>query len=1088
MNTISVCYWNVMRIFLLFLFFNVLAVVCPHKVLGENTYSYHGQLYEKGMELFHKKQYNAAQYYLNRYVDQNSTSVQTIDATFYIACCAAILKHSDAEARFRKFIASHPHDPKVPLAYFELANMYFYDEAYTESITHYRLIDIGMLDDETNYTRLYRMGYAYLCNKDFDNALQCFNQIKNFSHKYTYASSYYAGFIGLQNSAFEASKLDLERAAEHESFESVVPYLMVQWYYKKGEYKKLLSYIKKVKESHIALKNQDEIELLIAETYFIQKNFHKAARHYENYLILKGKEPDVSVLYRLAYVAYKTNAKEKAIGYFEKAALDDGDIGQLASYHLGLLYLGRKEKKRALNAFEKARSSSYHEDIQEEAYWQHAKLYYELDHLSKAIEAIEDFVRIYPNSRHLREARGLLSKAYLHTSHYDLAIQHLEGIPKKSPPMRKTYQKVTFLQAGELFNDDAYEEAIASLKKSLKHPIDKQLVAQGNLHLAECLSAIQKFEESIGYYKRFLQSPANNKQRKKGHRQAQYGLAYAYFQLQQYDKAKPIFARYIAANDYKHPFYADSLVRLADCYYSLRNYQASLKKYEKALTYKKAIPHILYQKGVISSILGQYAEAHAYFSTLLKSHQDTTYYEQALFQEAKTFLEQGNYTEAIRFFSKFIDQRPQSLLLPTALLNRAIAAVNIKKNKQAISDCEKLLSKYPHHPSARDALFELQKISSPQHFDAYLKQYQAACPEDTSIEGISFDAAKAHFFEQRYPEAIQTLQDFLARYPKSDSCQEAYYLMAEALGHQGQHEEALNHYYEALNHGKTRVYNRVLTRIARAEYQLENFDRAKKYFDKLYHSANNKKEHYYALQGLMKTHFVSHDYPKVDEMAKKIIEEGNITVNAVSEALLYLGKTAFEQKKYEHAIENLKKTKEHSHNVYAAEAQYWLAYIAFQEKKYQESIELLFTLNKVFPTYERWIDKSFLLIAENYMANDELFQAKATLNSIIEGDSNEETKKQALAMLARCESLASSKAALITTIKPEQQDAASLEKEKVSSKRMKEIAQEEKEFKVLEDEKKVKDEVKEDKKDSATEVNNTTDKKEDTNHATSNEA
>ena len=63
---------------------------------------------------------------------------------------------------------------------------------------------------------------------------------------------------------------------------------------------------------------------------------------------------------------------------------------------------------------------------------------------------------------------------------------------------------------------------------------------------------------------------------------------------------------------------------------------------------------------------------------------------------------------------------------------------------------------------------------------------------------------------------------------------------------------------------------------------------------------------------------------------------------------------------------------------------YLLAQLYYEAQEYQQSLAVLFELNEQFPTHKSWINKSFLLIADNYLALKEYVQAKATLESIIE--------------------------------------------------------------------------------------------------------
>jgi hypothetical protein len=69
---------------------------------------------------------------------------------------------------------------------------------------------------------------------------------------------------------------------------------------------------------------------------------------------------------------------------------------------------------------------------------------------------------------------------------------------------------------------------------------------------------------------------------------------------------------------------------------------------------------------------------------------------------------------------------------------------------------------------------------------------------------------------------------------------------------------------------------------------------------------------------------------------------------------------------------------------HAAEAHYLRAQLHHEAREYQQSLAVLFALNKQFPAYKAWINKSFLLMAENYLALKEDLQAKATRQSIVE--------------------------------------------------------------------------------------------------------
>jgi TolA-binding protein len=121
-----------------------------------------------------------------------------------------------------------------------------------------------------------------------------------------------------------------------------------------------------------------------------------------------------------------------------------------------------------------------------------------------------------------------------------------------------------------------------------------------------------------------------------------------------------------------------------------------------------------------------------------------------------------------------------------------------------------------------------------------------------------------------------------------------------------------------------------------------------------------------------------------EKYARLILDRGAVAANASNQAQLYLGKAAYQRGDHEQAIDNFLKTLNAAKDESGAEAQYLMAEIQYKNEQYKQSIETLYDLNKNFSIYEYWLGKSFLLIADNYIALDENFQAKATLNSLLE--------------------------------------------------------------------------------------------------------
>ena len=88
-----------------------------------------------------------------------------------------------------------------------------------------------------------------------------------------------------------------------------------------------------------------------------------------------------------------------------------------------------------------------------------------------------------------------------------------------------------------------------------------------------------------------------------------------------------------------------------------------------------------------------------------------------------------------------------------------------------------------------------------------------------------------------------------------------------------------------------------------------------------------------------------------------------------------------------------------STNAYGAEAKYHMAYIRHLQKQYRKAETEVFELVKRYPSYDHWKARAFILLGDVYVQLDDRFQAKATLQSVINNSKEPELVAQAQARL-----------------------------------------------------------------------------------------
>ena len=941
--------------------------------------------FEDALDLFQQNQFLASRSTFERYLTNYPEHYRNAEAEYYIAFNAISAGQQDAEFLMNRFVTENPSHPKAISAYFDLGNHYFNQGSYNNALNYYEQIDFDALALKPSVEGRFKLAYCYYTGKKELEALLLFQEVTAFRNDYYEDAQYYSGVISYNQSNYNEALGKLLEAEKDDKFKDLTPELIAGAYLSLKRYDDLIRYTDGLGQRKL----QRDIQLLTAEAYFHKEDYSKASELYQLALSSgKGKAAPI-LYYHQGFANFKSGQENKAIEAFKIAALASDTIGQYGSYYLGILYTKADNKQFAINAFEKASKPDFSLTIKEESSFRVGQLTYELGQFSICIDQLSEFLNEYTTSTFRSSANDLLSDAYLKTSNYDLAINHIEGLRSRSESINRVYQQVTLMKGTRLFNDNKFSRAITLFDKSLSAPNDAEKVVEAYYWKGEAYSIGRKWVDAINAYSRVVFN--RNYTSSSFYVKSRYGLAYAYYNTKVYDRAKIQFSEYAKALNgaYDQPRYLDALVRLADCYFVEKNYSAAITNYENALRgQSKDKAYIYLQLGLNHGFNGNSQQGRRNFQQVISNYKNTVEAERSAYQLAQLDFENGQFENAVDEFTLLINDYPKSKLVPDALVKRGVGHYNLQSYDQSIADYQRVLDDFMTHRVANSALLGLQEVASASgsdvNVDNYIERYRQANPNDASLENIEFEAAKSRYFSQDYDEAIAKLNSFNSVYPQSSYKGEALYFLADAHNRSNNKPEALNYFKEALNYPQTSYYNRSVQRIANLEFESGNFSEAIKHFKLLGQVAKSKRESYNALEGLM----LSYDKLEITDStqwyANEILSEAQVSSNGLSSANLYLGKAAIAKNDYPQAINFLRETIGIADDENAAEATYLTGFIYSEQGKYAESNELLFEMNRKFSAYELWLGRSFLLIADNYLAMDELFQAEATLNSIIE--------------------------------------------------------------------------------------------------------
>lgn len=928
-------------------------------------------------------------------LDDYLVTNQSPEALYYRAMSAVRSEQISSEYYIHNFLKEYPLHSLAHKAQFELAHYYFKQTDYQKAILAYGVVDLNVLDRTYQEQAYFEKGYALLQIKIISQGVEALKLANSFGGEYKHISAYYLGVIcegrEAENWFLAASKSD------EWQIKSAV--YLSQIYLESKAYDKLVHQNLPLLTSD-KTKENSELHFYTGEAYYARAKYRQSTRYFQEGIALNVKKPTAETLFKLGHSYYEMGEKDKAIEQLKKSGMNESPTGQASAFQLGKIYTEQKKYAYALHAFEISGASNHDMEVYVESQFLAAKINIELAQFSEAIQQLEAFTEEFPFNKRANEANELLSIAYLNTSNYDLVIAHFERSNTHNLILRQNYQKVTLLKGMQSFSDRQINKAVKYLTKSANTPVKSSLEFNAHYWLGECYFLLGELTLAQQSYLKARGADRNNPL-------PHYGLGYLAYNEQQYDEAKKYFQIFRQKVGRNHSFSLDVVMRIADCDYALKNYEAARSGYNSLKGKGIAQDYLFFQIGLIHQLNGRTNKAVASYQQVV-DNQGSTYRNNAMFQSAVSYFENADFAQAEQVFTNYLNQYPTDELAPYARIKRGLGYFNQSKLGKAKRDYLYVLDNNIGHQAAQNALLgiqELQKQGETIDFNKYLTLYRVAHPDDLSLASVEFEQAKNLYFSQDYEQAIVQFKRLSQKNANGAFKEDISYYLADAYQRTGNLTAANNYYEQIISMASSRYLNRSLDKRGRLLLETGQGEKAIENYTLLVTHGRNRKEIYLANEGLMKANFMLENWDAGIQVARTIILADWKPSNAENQAALFIGKSLKHKEDYDGAVDELMKVIRGGTDELAAEAAYQVAEIQYIQDKNQPSLETLFRLNSAYAAYESWVGLSFLLIADNYLKMNELLQAKATLNSLIEKFPDPKVKQEAQKKMTRINQL-----------------------------------------------------------------------------------
>jgi len=968
------------------------------KAQRTNVYIEPDAVFKNAYDLFTKQKYALAQSEFIKYNQNKPTNtLQTADATYYIAICANELFNEDAEDLLRNFILFYPESPKIKMAYFSLGNLLYRKKKYNESIDFYEKTETYDLTNEQLAEYYFKLGYSYFEEKKFDKALLNFTEIKDKDNRYRYPAEYYYSHICYLQKNYTTALTGFLTLTEQPQFSHIVPYYIAQLYYLQNNYEQVIAYAPALLDS-ANTKRAPEIARILGESYYKTNRFKEAIPY-----LIKYKEKGGAMLrndyYQLAYAFYKAEEYTKAIDYFKDVTNEKDSLTQLTLYNVAECFLKINRKEHARSNFQACSKLNFDPVLREDAFFNYAKLAYELDYnpFDKAVIAFEAYLNEYPDSKRKDEAYKYLLNVYLSTRNYSAALESIEKIKQWTDDLKYAYQRIAYNRGVELYNNQDYKGSIELFNKSLKYPVDKPMGADAVYWKGEASYKLGNYTDAVAQYKEFIYQPGAALT--PYFSLVNYNLGYAYYSLKEYNNAILWFRKFTGSkSETDSKRLNDAYLRTADSYFITKDYRGAFDNYQSASELKLFdTDYALLQKSIAAGLLGKQEEKEKGLKQLLNDFQKSTYTSDALYELGNYYLSKGESANAVTYFDRLNTEFPNSSYLKSALLKKGLVYKNSDQDAKAIEIFKQVAQNYQGTTEAKDAIYQIKLIllenGHVDEWESFAKTQNLTNISISELDSVSYDAANKKYSNSEWQLASESFENYLKKYPEGIFKIQATYYKAECDYKLNKIDEAFNNYNQFINWTKNKFTEPALLKASFIAMKKAKYKEATALYLKLEEIAEVKNNISDARIGLMRCYNLLGQADSLKQYSQKVMNIEKISSEIENEARYNLAKSLYTLKDTAGAMREYSDLADKANSETGANARYQLAEILFLKGNLTESEKNAYLIINHDPSYDYWVAKSFILLADILKEKQEFFQAKQTLQSIIDNFEGEELIK-----------------------------------------------------------------------------------------------
>jgi TolA-binding protein len=355
----------------------------------------------------------------------------------------------------------------------------------------------------------------------------------------------------------------------------------------------------------------------------------------------------------------------------------------------------------------------------------------------------------------------------------------------------------------------------------------------------------------------------------------------------------------------------------------------------------------------------------------------------------RSYVTLGRNEQAVNSFKKLLVDHPNSAYVSRTLLQLGLVYYNMDRGKEALEYYKKVVSDFPSSSDARNALTGIKNVYVDMgDADGYIT-YTGSIGSMGNMsrsekDSLTYKVAENAYMSDNCERAATTLNSYLEQFPQGNFRINANFYLAVCHLRSENYDEAMKGFEYVIAQPRNMFSEQALMSASAIYFNQEKFEQSLASYQRLESEAEIKSNLLDARIGIMRCYYRLKNYKEAITAGQKVLENKDLPPERIRETQFIVAQSYRENKDSANALTEYRKVAKEVSSTEGAESKYHIIDILVQQNKLKEAEDEIFDFVDKSTPHQYWMAKSFIRLSDIYVAKKDEFQAKYTLQSVID--------------------------------------------------------------------------------------------------------